>query len=81
MFDNMIKDLKITSDAFKDSHFNAITEQQFQTFLKEAVFEKLKGRHLGKLFSEKFGVFDRALIMFSEDRDIIQHIRYCKYVR
>jgi hypothetical protein len=77
----MVKDLRIASDAFKDNGFAPITEEEFQSFLKEATFEKLKGTHLGKLFSEKFGVQDRVLSIFVDDRDIIQHIRYCKYVR
>lgn len=77
----MVKELRIASDAFKDVGFASITEQEFETFLKEATFEKLKGKHLGKLFSEKFGVQDRVLSMFRDDRDVIKHIRYCKYVR
>ena len=81
MFDNMVKDLRIASDAFKDREFDSITEEEFETFLKEAMFERLKGKHLGKLFSEKFGVQDRVLSIFIDDQDIIQHIRYCKYVK
>jgi len=81
MFDNMVKDLRIASNAFKDTGFDAITEHEFEKFLKEATFEKLKGKHLGKLFSEKFGVQDRVLSIFIDDQDIIQHIRYCRYVK
>jgi len=81
MFQNMVKDLRIASDAFKDNGFSSITEQEFETFLKEATFEKLKGKKLGQLFSEKFGVQDRVLSMFSDDQDVIQHIIYCKYVK
>jgi len=87
MFHNMVADLtapktlRIASDAFKDNEFDPISETEFQTFLKEAVFEKLKGRKLGVTFQEKFGVKDRVLSMFSDDKDVIQHIRYCKYVR
>jgi hypothetical protein len=77
----MVKDLRIASDAFKDVGFESITEEEFQTFLKEATFEKIKGKKLGEIFSEKFGVQDRVLSMFRDDRDVIKHIRYCKYVR
>ena len=87
MFHNMVADLttpktlRITTDAFKDNGFNSITEQEFETFLKEFTFEKLKGKRLGESFIEKFGVQDRVLSMFREDKDVIQHIRYCKYVK
>jgi hypothetical protein len=81
MFDTMVKQLRIASDAFKDNEFTPITEQEFETFLKEATFEKLKGKKLGEIFSEKFGVQDRVLSIFIDDKDIIQHIRYCKYVK
>jgi hypothetical protein len=81
MFQNMVKDLRIASDAFKDEGFSPLTENEFQQFLKEATFEKLKGKKLGQLFIEKFGVRDRVLSIFSDDKDIIQHIRYCRYVK
>lgn len=87
MFDNMVADLtapktlRIASDAFKDEGFKSITEQEFGIFLKEAIFDKLKGKKLGVVFAEKFGVQDRVLSMFKEDKDVIQHIRYCKYVK
>ena len=79
VFGNMVNEL--STEAFKDCGFEPITEKEFQAFLKEATFEKLKGNHLGRFFQEKFGVKDRVLSMFSDDRDVIQHIRYCKYVR
>jgi hypothetical protein len=77
----MVKDLRIASDAFRDTGFEAITEEEFETFLKEATFEKLKGKKLGEIFIEKFGVQDRVLSIFIHDKDIIQHIRYCRYVK
>lgn len=86
MFDNMVAELlepqtlRIKSDAFKDNGFVPISEQEFELFLKESIFETLKGNKLGVLFQKKFGVRDRVLSMFSDDKDVIQHIRYCKYV-
>lgn len=79
VFGQMVNEL--SSDAFKDEDFYPISEKQFQQFLKEFTFEKLKGNNLGKAFSEKFGVRDRVLSMFSDDNDTITHIRYCKYVK
>lgn len=81
MFDQLAKELRIASDAFKDNMFSPITEKEFQNFLKEATFEKLKGKKLGEIFIEKFGVHDRVLSIFSDDRDVIKHIRYCKYIK
>lgn len=80
VFDQMINSL--SKDAFKDETFySPISEDKFQLFLKEAVFEKLKGKKLGEIFAEKFKIRDRALSMFSDDQDVITHIRYCKYVK
>jgi predicted transcriptional regulator len=81
MFDTLAKDLVQVSVVFKDTEFDSITEEEFEMFLKDAVFEKLKGKKLGEVFAEKFGVQDRVLSIFSDDKDIIQHIRYCKYVK
>lgn len=77
----MVKDLRIASEAFKDVGFESITEEEFETFLKEATFEKLKGKTLGQIFLEKFGVKDRVLSIFTDDQMTITHIRYCKYVK
>ncbi len=79
MFGNMVTDL--AAEAFKDEDFYALTEEQFQLFLKEATFELLKGEHLGSLFAERFGINDRVLRMYSDEQHVIQHIRYCKYVK
>ena len=79
VFDQMMESL--SKEAFRDCVFKPISEEKFQEFLKEATFEKLKGRKLGEIFAKKFNIRDRALSMFSDDRDVITHIRYCKYVR
>ena len=79
VFDQMMESL--AKEAFKDYIFKPISEEKFQEFLKDATFEKLKGRKLGEIFAEKFNIRDRALSMFSEDKDVISHIRYCKYVK
>ena len=79
VFDHMMESL--SKEAFKDYIFKPISEEKFQEFLKEATFEKLKGRKLGEIFAEKFNIRDRALSMFSDDNHVISHIRYCKYVK
>jgi len=78
VFDQMMESL--SKEAFKDYVFKPISEETFNKFLKDATFEKLKGRKLGEIFAEKFNIRDRALSMFSDDKDVIKHIRYCKYV-
>lgn len=81
MFHNMVNELTLSRDTFKDVEFSPITEQEFEKFLKEATFTKLKGERLGVSFAKRFGVKDRVLSMFSDDQDVIKHIRYCKYVK
>lgn len=82
-FARMAEDLSIRIDPeiFRDNGFEPISENEFQQFLKDATFEKLKGEKLGVLFQQKFNVRDRVLSIYSDDQDIISHIRYCKYVR
>lgn len=79
VFDQMVDSL--SKEAFKDYLFSPISEETFSEFLKGATFEKLKGKKLGEIFAEKFNIRDRALSMFSDDQDVISHIRYCKYVK
>lgn len=79
VFDQMAYSL--SKEAFKDYLFKPISEETFSEFLKQATFEKLKGKKLGEIFTEKFNIRDRALSMFSDDQDVITHIRYCKYVK
>ena len=72
---------ELSSDTFKDTEFKKITQQEFDIFLKEFVFDKLKGKTLGQSFAEKFKVKDRVLYMFSHDIDALEHIKYCKYIK
>lgn len=79
IFGHLVNELR--SDTFKDTDFSKITQNQFDTFLKEFVFEKIKGKKLGESFAEKFNVKDRVLYMFSQDADAIAHIKYCNYIK
>lgn len=78
-FDQM--SFELSREAFRDYGAITITKQEYEIFLKEYVFEKLKGISLGKAFTEKFNIRDRVLHMFSTDEDAITHIKYCKYVK
>lgn len=79
VFGHMVNEL--SSDAFRDEEFQGITQEQFDEFLKEYVFEKIKGKKLGESFAEKFNVKDRVLYIFSRDEDSLTHIKYCKYIK
>jgi len=72
---------QLTSDTFKDNEFDGVTKQEFESFLKEFTFDKLKGKRLGKQFAEKFNIKDRVLYMFSHDGDALKHIEYCNYIK
>ena len=72
---------ELSTEAFKDSDFSKITQEEFDIFMKDFVFEKLKGKKLGESFAEKFSVKDRVLYMFSQDADAIAHIKHCKYIK
>lgn len=80
VFGHLVNEL--TSDSFRDENFiGKISKQEYEIFLKEFVFEKLKGRKLGASFAEKFNLKDRVLYMLSDDDDAITHIHYCKYIK
>lgn len=79
-FTHMTKYL-LRSDDFKDTHFNGITQKEFDIFLKEYTFEKLKGKTLGRSFAEKFNVQDQVLYILSDDSHALSHIKYCKYIK
>lgn len=79
VFGHVVNQLR--TDTFKDNGFEPITSEEYNIFIKEFVFEKIKGRRLGECFAEKFKVQDRVLYIFSNDDDAIAHIKYCKYVK
>lgn len=78
-FDNMVTTL--TSDSFKDTDFNPISKKEYDIFCKEYVFQKLKGINFGTAFKERFNCNDRVLSMFINQKDVMTHIEYCKYVK
>lgn len=77
-FDHMLN--MLTADSFKDNGASKISKNEYEIFLKEFVFEKLKGKTLGQAFTERFNIKDRVLSMYSDDRNCVDHIRHCKYV-
>ena len=79
VFGSMVREL--SAEAYKDTDFTPISKNEYTTFCKEYIFEKLKGVTFGTAFQKRFVVRDRVLSMFIDDKDIIQHIKYCKYVK
>lgn len=79
VFDH-ITDILVKSDSFKDDNAQSISQEDFDQFLKEFTFEKLKGKKLGECFAQKFNIHDRILYMMSDEESIIKHIEYCKYI-
>lgn len=58
-----------------------ISKQDFDEFLKHAIWGKLQGKTLGELFAERFSIHDRAFFVYTDDKLTLQHIRSCKYVK
>jgi hypothetical protein len=52
MFDNMVKQLEVQT--LSKTHNLKITQQEFDDFCKEYIFEQLKGISLGYAFCEKY---------------------------
>ena len=77
-FDHMMNTL--TADSFKDLGAKQISRTEYEIFLKEVIFEKLKGKRFGEAFTERFGIKDRVLSMYQIDKNALDHIKHCKYV-
>lgn len=78
-FDHMLKQL--SSDVFCDNdRKKTITEHEYEIFLKEFTFDKLRGKTLGQSFAEKFQIRDRVLYMLTDDSAIL-HIKTCGYIK
>lgn len=71
---------ELLKDSFKDHGARKVPKEDYELFLKEAVFDKLKGKKLGQAFTERFGINDRVLSNYSGDQTAIEHIKYCEYV-
>ena len=67
-------------DAFKDECAKKVSREDYAQFLKDVVFEKLKGKKLGQAFTERFGIRDRVLSNYNIDKNAIDHIKHCEYV-
>ena len=80
VFDH-IAEFLVKADSFKDNNAQTITQHEFDQFLKEFTFDKLKGKKLGECFAQKFGIHDRILYIMSDEESVIKHIQYCKYVK
>jgi hypothetical protein len=78
VFDQMA--FELSRETFRDYGATKISKEDFDTFYKEFIFQKLKGEKLGEAFAKKFNIRDRVLYMFSNDEDVLSHIAYCKYV-
>jgi hypothetical protein len=78
VFDQMT--FELSRETFRDYGATKISQEDFDTFYKEYIFQKLKGIKLGEAFAKKFNIRDRVLYTFSNDEDVLTHIAYCKYV-
>jgi hypothetical protein len=65
---------ELSAEAYKDTDFTPISKNEYTTFCKEYIFEKLKGIHFGTAFQKRFGVRDRVISMFSDEKDAMEHI-------
>lgn len=85
-FDQMMNSLNsinaLNGKAFKDTNaVRTVSTQDYERFLKEVIFEKLKGKRLGQAFCERFDVRDRVLSMYTLDKNALDHIKTYKYVK
>ena len=74
MFDNMIKHLDLQTLGKGQKYFS-ISEQEFESFCKEFLFEQLKGDiRLGEAFCKKYKE-QNAVLSILPDSSAIAHIK------
>jgi len=66
MFDNMIKQLELQTLSKNTTDF-FITQEQYESFCKECIFEQLKGIKVGKAFCVKYNIRNNILEMFGDE--------------
>jgi len=72
MFDQIAKQLQTLDN--RNKNFK-ITEQEFEIFSKEFLFERIKGdKKLGEVFCEKYGLANYVLSILN-DKAATEHIR------
>jgi len=74
-FDHLVNYLTKTSEAVK------VEPIQYETFQREYLFDKIKGKSFGSAFCEKFHVNDIVLSILSTDKDAMSHIKFMGYVQ
>jgi hypothetical protein len=72
VFGSMITEL--SAEAYKDIDFASISKDEYATFCKEYIFEKLKDVRFGVAFQKRFGVRDRVLSILSDQTHAMEHI-------
>lgn len=78
IFDHVV--MELLNENYSDKEFKKISRQEFEIFLKEFTFDKIKGKKLGKAFADRFNVKDRVLQVYSEDKHALDHIKNCNYI-
>jgi len=77
VFANMTEDL--VRHFSRDFGAKKVSKKDYEQFLKDVVFEKLKGKRLGEAFTERFNIRDRVLSNYTIDKNALDHIRHCEY--
>jgi hypothetical protein len=70
MFDKITKQLELGRDK---KNFK-ISDQEFQEFRKNFLFDQIKGNKLGECFCEKYGITNYVLTILSNESAIV-HIK------
>lgn len=58
-----------------------VTIEQYEQFKKEYIFEKIKDKHFGKAFCEKFGIQDYMLSNLADENETQYLIEALGYIK
>ena len=73
MFDKITKQLELQSLGRDKKNFK-ISDQEFQEFRKNFLFDQIKGNKLGECFCEKYEITNYVLTILSNESAIV-HIK------
>ena len=75
-FSNLVVQLSHPPEKIKH-----VSPEEYETFCKEFVFDKLRGANFGATFCKRFQIFDTALLLNRSDENTKQYIKDVGYIK
>jgi len=76
-FKNMVMQLSRPPEQIKKQ----VSSEEYETFCKEYVFDRLRDTNFGVAFCKRFDIFDTALLLNRSDENTRQYIKDVGYIK